>query len=120
MIRDASAAEFGVTGGARAGSVSGFTLMEAVEVEEVVAALNERGFIATVHRPRLNRVCVRIVLPGGAEALWDADGASGLEAQVMADGMLVGFVPTIPGSASFDVAQTVEAIAGAKYIGGVL
>ncbi len=112
--------EFGVTGGARAGSVSGFTLMEAVEVEEVVAALNERGFIANVHRPRLNRVCVRIVLPGGAEALWDADGASGLEAQVMADGMLVGFVPTIPGSASFDVAQTVEAIAGAKYIGGVL
>lgn len=94
--------------------------MEAVEVEEVVAALNERGFIANVHRPGLNRVCVRVVLPGGAEALWDADGASGLEAQVMADGMLVGFVPTIPGSAHFDVDQTVEAIAGAKYVGGVL
>ena len=36
-----------MTGGAGAWSVSGFTLMEAVEVEEVVAALNERGFIAS-------------------------------------------------------------------------
>ena len=89
--------------------------MEAVEVEEVVAALNERGFIANVHRPGLNRVCVRIVLPGGAEALWDADGASGLEAQVMANGMLVGFVPTIPGSAHFSVEQAVEAISRANY-----
>ncbi len=94
--------------------------MRAVEVEEVVSGLNERGFLAYVHRPGLNRVCVRIVLPGGAEALWDTDGAAGLEAQVMADGMLVGFVPTIPGSASFDVAQTIEAIAGARYVGGVL
>jgi len=94
--------------------------MRAVEVEEVVSGLNERGFLAYVHRPGLNRVCVRIVLPGGAEALWDTDGAAGLEAQVMADGMLVGFVPTIPGSASFDIAQTIEAIAGARYVGGVL
>jgi len=89
--------------------------MEAFEVEEVVAGLAERGFIATVHRPALNRVCVRVVLPGGAEALWDTDGALGLEAQVMANGMLVGFVPTIPGSAHFDVAQTIEAIARADY-----
>ncbi len=94
--------------------------MDAAQVEEVVTALNERGFIATAHRPALNRVCVRVVLPGGAEALWDADGAAGLEAQVMADGMLVGFVPAIPGSAHFDVAQTIDAIAGARYIGGVL
>lgn len=93
--------------------------MHAAEVEQVVAALSERGFIATVHRPALNRTCVRIVLPGGAEALWDADGAAGLEAQVMADGMLVGFVPAIPGSANFDTQQTIEAIAGARYVGGV-
>lgn len=93
--------------------------MHAHEVEEVVAALCERGFIATVHRPALNRTCVRIVLPGGAEALWDADGAAGLEAQVMADGMLVGFVPAIPGSADFDTRQTIEAIAAARYVGGV-
>ena len=89
--------------------------MEAVEVEEVVAGLNERGFIANVHRPALNRTCVRIVLPGGAEALWDADGAAGLEAQVMRDGMLVGFVPKIVGSEAWSVEQTVEAIATAVY-----
>ena len=94
--------------------------MNAVEVAEVVSALNERGFLANVHRPALNRVCVRIVLPGGAEALWDTDGAAGLEAQVMADGMLVGFVPSIPGSASFGIAETIDAIAGARYVGGIL
>ena len=94
--------------------------MQADEVEDVVAGLCERGFIASVHRPALNRTCVRIVLPGGAEALWDADGAAGLEAQVMADGMLVGFVPTIAGSANFDAQQTIDAIAAAKYVGGFM
>lgn len=89
--------------------------MQADEVEDVVAGLQARGFIATVHRPGLNRVCVRVVLPDGSEALWDTDGAAGLEAQVMADGMLVGFVPMIPGSWQFGVEQTVEAIANADY-----
>ena len=93
--------------------------MQADEVQRVVDGLSERGFIASVHRPALNRTCVRIVLPGGAEALWDTDGAAGLEAQVMANGMLVGFVPTIPGSANFGISQTIEAIAGARYVGGV-
>jgi len=97
-----------------------YSRMQADEVEEVVAGLSERGFIASVHRPALNRTCVRIVLPGGAEALWDTDGAAGLEAQVMADGMLVGFVPTIPGSADFGVQQTIDAIARAQYVGGFM
>ena len=92
--------------------------MEAAEVEEVVEGLRARGVIATVHRPGLNRVCVRVVRPDGSEALWDTDGALGLEAQVMVNGMLVGFVPTIPGSARFDVAQTVDAIASADYGAG--
>lgn len=89
--------------------------MQVDEVEQVVAGLQALGFIATVHRPGLNRVCVRVVLPGGSEALWDTDGALGLEAQVMADGMLVGFVPTIPGSGAFDVPQAIRAIATADY-----
>jgi hypothetical protein len=89
--------------------------MEPGEVEQVVEGLRERGIIAQVHRPSINRVCVRVVRPDGSEALWDTDGAMGLEAQVMANGMLVGFVPTIPGSARFDVAQTVEAIASTDY-----
>lgn len=92
--------------------------MDVEEVEQVVEGLNERGFIASVFRPALNRVCVRVVLPGGSEALWDTDGAAGLEAQVMADGMLVGFVPNIPGSASFGVQETIDAIATARYVGG--
>jgi hypothetical protein len=89
--------------------------MDASEVDEVVAGLRARGVLAQSHRPGVNRVCVRVVRPDGSEALWDTDGALGLEAQVMANGMLVGFVPTIPGSARFDVAQTVEAIATADY-----
>jgi hypothetical protein len=93
--------------------------MNADEVDLVVEGLRSRGVIATVHRPGLNRVCVRVVRPDGSEALWDTDGALGLEAQVMANGMLVGFVPTIPGSARFDVAQTIEAIASADYSGGL-
>ena len=89
--------------------------MEPGEVEQVVAGLRAKGFVATTHRPTVNRVCVRVVRPDGSEALWDTDGAMGLEAQVMANGMLVGFVPTIPGSASFTVEQTVAAIAAADY-----
>ena len=93
--------------------------MQADEVELVVEELQQRGVIATVHRPGINRICVRVVLPRGAEALWDTDGAAGLEAQVMSNGMLVGFVPTIPGSARFTPAQIVEAIASADYGNGV-
>jgi hypothetical protein len=32
--------------------------------------------------------------------------------------MLVGFVPTIPGSANFGVQEAIEAIASARYVGG--
>jgi hypothetical protein len=85
------------------------------EVEVVVAALNERGFFAHVHRATPGRVGVRVVLPGGANAVWDVDGAAGLEAMVMRDGVLVGFVPMIPGSADFTTEQTIEAIAAADY-----
>lgn len=89
--------------------------MRADEVEQVVTGLRSLGFIATAHRPSLNRVCVRVALPSGAEALWDTDGALGLEAQIMANGMLVGFVPTIPGSAAFGIEESVRAIATADY-----
>lgn len=85
------------------------------EVDVVVAKLQERGVFAHVHHSSSMRVGVRVVLPGGAEAIWDTDGAAGLEAMVMADGVLVGFVPKIPGSEDFTVEQTVEAIATAQY-----
>lgn len=89
--------------------------MQEDEAHEVVAKLQARGVIARVARPAAFRVGVRVPLGDGREALWDVDGAAGLEAQIMRDGVLVGFVPTIPGSESFDVEQIVTAIAGADY-----
>ena len=53
--------------------------------------------------------------PGGREAEWDTDGTAGLEAQVMQDGDLVGYVPEIEGSEDFDESQIVEAIARTDY-----
>jgi hypothetical protein len=58
---------------------------------------------------------VRVVLSDGREALWDVDGAAGLEAQVMRDGVLVGFVPEIEGSEDYDEAQVIDAIARTDY-----
>ena len=54
-------------------------------------------------------------LPGGREAEWDTDGTAGLEAQVMRDGMLVGYVPQIEGSEDFDESQIVDAITRTDY-----
>lgn len=81
----------------------------------MVAGLRARGVIASVARPATFRFGVRVPLGDGREALWDVDGAAGLEAQVMRDGVLVGFVPRIEGSEEFDEEQTVAAIAGADY-----
>ena len=58
---------------------------------------------------------VRVMLPGGRQAEWDTDGTAGLEAQVMKDGMLVGFVPVIEGSEDFDEPQVIEAILRTDY-----
>ncbi len=89
--------------------------MQEDEANAVVSALQEQGVLARVIRPTAFRFGVRVPLGDGREALWDVDGAAGLEAQVMRDGVLVGFVPTIPGSESFGVAETVAAIAGQDY-----
>ena len=86
------------------------------EAESVVDLLRTQRIFAHVYRPGVGPSCgVRVVLSDGREALWDADGAAGLEAQVMRDGMLVGFVPVISGSADFSIEQTVAAIAAAEY-----
>ncbi len=85
------------------------------EAEQVVAALRARSVFAHVQHMSVSRVGIRVVLPTGAEAIWDGDGAAGLDAQVLRDGVLVGFVPVIAGSADFGIEQTVEAIASAEY-----
>ncbi len=91
--------------------------MQLEEAEQVVAALRERRVFAHVFRGGVNHHGVRVVLADGREALWDVDGAAGLEAQIMRDGVLVGFVPKVSGSERWGVDETVAAIAGAAYPG---
>jgi hypothetical protein len=81
----------------------------------VVDALRERGVPAHVARTGVGQIGIRVVLPDGREAVWDTDGAAGLEATVMRNGVLVGFVPLIPGSEQFDETQTIDAIARTDY-----
>lgn len=80
----------------------------------MVDALRDRGVDAHLLRGPAE-FGVRVPLPGGREAEWDTDGTAGLEAQVMRDGMLVGYVPLIEGSEDFDEAQVVDAIARTDY-----
>jgi hypothetical protein len=81
----------------------------------VVDRLREQGINAHVEHASTYQFGVRIALLDGRNAIWDTDGTLGLEAQVMANGMLVGFVPQIEGSEDFDEDQTVEAIAATDY-----
>jgi hypothetical protein len=81
----------------------------------VVDALRERGTPAHVERAGVGQFGVRVELTDGREAIWDTDGTAGLEAQVMRDGMLVGFVPEIEGSEDYSETQVIDAIARADY-----
>jgi hypothetical protein len=81
----------------------------------VVDALRERGVPAHMHRGGVSQFGIRVALFDGREAIWDTDGTAGLEAQVMRNGVLVGFVPMIEGSEDFDEAQVIDAIARTDY-----
>jgi hypothetical protein len=89
--------------------------MDEIRARRVVDALREQGVPAHVARPGVNQFGIRVVIFDGREAIWDTDGTAGLEAQVMRNGVLVGFVPHIEGSESFDEAQVVDAIARTDY-----
>ena len=89
--------------------------MDGDRAEHIVAVLREHGVMAHVAREGVFRIGVRVVIPDGREAVWDTDGTAGLEAQVMRDGMLVGYVPQIEGSEDFDESQIVDAIARTDY-----
>jgi len=89
--------------------------MDEERARRVVDVLRDRGVPAHLERAGVARFGIRVALPDGREAIWDTDGTAGLEAQVMRDGVLVGFVPNIPGSERFDDAQTVDAIARTDY-----
>lgn len=89
--------------------------MDEMRARRVVDTLRGRGTDAQLERAGVGRYGIRIALPGGRQAIWDTDGTAGLEAQVMRDGVLVGFVPQLAGSEDFDEAQVVEAIVATDY-----
>ncbi len=89
--------------------------MDENRARRVVDALRQRGVPAHVERAGVYQFGVRVVLFDGREAIWDTDGTAGLEAQVMRNGVLVGFVPVIEGSDDFDEVQVVDAIARTDY-----
>jgi hypothetical protein len=81
----------------------------------VADALRDRGIDAHLENAGIDVYGVRVVIGDGREAIWGNEGTSSLEAEVLLDGDLVGFVPQIPGSEAFDEPQVVDAIARADY-----
>ena len=89
--------------------------MEENRARRVVDALRERGVNAHSARVGVYQFGVTVKLSDGREAQWDTDDTATLEAQVMRDGMLVGYVPVIEGSEDYDEQQVIEAIASTDY-----
>ena len=90
--------------------------MDEATANDVVERLRSRRIFASVNRRAgVYNVGVRVVIPDGREAIWDNDGAAGLEAMVLRDGVLVGFVPQIPDSDDLSAAQITEIIAATDY-----
>jgi hypothetical protein len=81
----------------------------------VVDGLRARGVAAHLAETGVYRFGVRVELGDGREALWGADGTLGLGAQVLQDGILVGFMPDPEGSDLFTVDQIVDLIVRADY-----
>ena len=89
--------------------------MEPNKARRVVDALRERGTNADLAMVGVNQVGITIRLLDGREAIWDSDDTASLEAQVMRNGMLVGFVPEIEGSGDYTDEQIVDAIVRTDY-----
>ena len=89
--------------------------MEENKARRVVDALRDRGTDAQLARVGVYQFGVSIKLPDGREATWDSDGTATLEAQVMRNGMLVGYVPVIEGSDNYTEEQIIEAILRTDY-----
>ena len=91
--------------------------MDEIRARRVVEKLRARDVFAHVKLPHagVTRYGIRVALPDGREAVWDNDGTAGIEAQIMRNGVLVGFVPSIEGSEDFGEDEIIEAIANADY-----
>lgn len=81
----------------------------------VTDALRDRGIDAHLARLGVDSYAIRVEVGDGREAIWGSEGTASLEAEVLLDGDLVGFIPEIPGSADFNEAQIIDAIARADY-----
>ena len=89
--------------------------MDENRARRITDGLRDRGINAHLRKAGIDAYSVQVPAGGGREAVWGAEGTTGLEAEVLLDGDLVGFVPQIPGSEDFDEAQIVDAIARADY-----
>jgi hypothetical protein len=89
--------------------------MDENRAQRVVDALRDRGIDAHLRKQGVDAYAVQVPAGRGREAVWGSEGTTSLEAEVLLDGDLVGFVPEIPGSEAFDEAQIVDAIARADY-----
>ena len=89
--------------------------MEENRARRVADALRDRGINAQFAEVGTYQFGVRVILPDGRQAEWDTDGTAGLEAQVIQDGDLVGYVPEIEGSENFTEEQVIDAIARTDY-----
>lgn len=89
--------------------------MEENKARRVVDALRERGTDAQLARVGVYQFGVGLRLADGREVTWDSDGTAALEAQVMRNGVLVGYVPAIDGSEEYTEDQIVEEIVSTDY-----
>jgi hypothetical protein len=89
--------------------------MQENRARRVADMLRDRGIDAHLMNAGIDAYGVRVVIGGGREAVWGMEGTSSLEAEVLLDGDLVGFIPEIPGSAEFGDAEVADAIARADY-----
>ncbi|MFJ7999654.1 hypothetical protein ACIQ7D_21315 [Streptomyces sp. NPDC096310] len=89
--------------------------MDEERAGRLVSSLRARGVPAHLAHLGVYQCGVRVVLFGGGEAVWDIDGELGLRAEVVEDGVLVGFVPHVRGSEDFDEERLVEVIAATRY-----
>jgi hypothetical protein len=97
------------------GTTGTLAVMDENRARRVTDALRDRGIAAHLRKSGIDAYSVQVPAGQGREAVWGAEGTTGLEAEVLLDGDLVGFVPQVPGSENFNEAQIVEAIARADY-----
>ena len=95
------------------GSTSALDESIATEVVERLRA--HRIFASVNRRVGVYNVGVRVVLTDGREAIWDNDATPGLEAMVLRDGVLVGFVPLIPDTEGLDADAITAIVAATDY-----